>query len=51
MLTKRDALRKKEDQIAGALVNIGFEVQRAPRNGKRVVIMVKRKEHCAKGEK
>jgi hypothetical protein len=45
-MQKLDALRKKEQQIAGTLVKIGFEVRTAPQNGKRMVIVVKRKAHC-----
>jgi hypothetical protein len=46
-MSKLDALRKKEQQIAGMLAKIGFEVRTAPQNGKRMVIVVKRKVHCA----
>jgi hypothetical protein len=46
MMPKPDALRKKEQQIAGMLAKIGFEVRTAPQNGKRMVLVVKRKAHC-----
>jgi hypothetical protein len=45
-MPKLDALRKKEQQIAIMLAKIGFEVRTAPQNGKRMVIVVKRKAHC-----
>jgi hypothetical protein len=49
MTSKLDALQKKEEQIAGTLAKIGFEVRTAPQNGKRMVIVVKRKAHCTNG--
>jgi hypothetical protein len=49
MMPKLDALRKKEQQIAGTLAKIGFEVRTAPQNGKRLVIVVKRKAHRVNG--
>jgi hypothetical protein len=49
MPSKRDALRKKEEQIAGTLAKIGFEVRTAPQQGKRIVIVVKRKVQSANG--
>ena len=48
-MAKRDALRAKEQQIAATLAKIGFEVRAAPQNGKRVVIVVKKKVPCATG--
>jgi hypothetical protein len=49
MMPKLDALRKKEQQIADMLAKIGFEVRTAPQNGKRMVIVVKRKAPCVNG--
>jgi formyltetrahydrofolate hydrolase len=49
MMSKPDARRKKEQQIAHMLAKIGFEVRTAPQNGKRMVIVVKKKAHCIQG--